>query len=285
MKGLEMAQGLRKDAISPFAPLAVHVPADLCFTDSIAPRIRSGSRSRPTQRRLERGPSIARDRTLPDLDLLSLLAHQIMTPLTLIDACAQRMIRRAGEMDTAEIEQRATRIRAATTRLSTLVRSLIERAKVDSGCTVHWQTCDLSDLLAQACDPVRQLQPSREFKVDLKHARTFRGDPLLLEQLVAILVCNAAKYSPGETPIEITAESGRDGVTLSVTDHGIGVPEEDLDRLFEPYYRATNASGYHGAGLGLNLARRIAQMHGGTIRVQTRVDVGSTFTVFLPKHK
>jgi signal transduction histidine kinase len=206
-----------------------------------------------------------------------------MTPLALIDAAAQRMIRHAGEMDPAEVEVRATRIRAATTRLSTLVRSLIERAKLDAGCSVHWQPCDLGDLLENACDPVRQLQPAREFKINLKEPGSFSADALLIEQLLAILVCNAAKYSPADRPIEISAAVEPQGVTVSVTDHGIGVPEADLQRLFEPYFRAGNAVGYHGVGLGLNLARRIAQMHGGTIRVRTQLGAGSTFTVFLPR--
>jgi signal transduction histidine kinase len=280
-----MTQSLRRDATSTFVTTAVHVPADLCFTESTTLRARSGSRSRLMQRRPERSISTLRDRALPDLDLLSLLAHEIMSPLTLIDASAQRMIRHAGEMDTAEIELRASRIRAATTRLATLVRSLIDRAKLDSGSSVQWQTCDLATVLDHACDLIRQLQPSRNFKMDLRKAGKFRGDPLLLEQLFAILVSNAAKYSPAEAPIEITAKVERHGVTVSVTDHGIGIPENDLGRLFEPYFRAANVTGYHGAGLGLSLARRIAQLHGGTVRVQSRHQIGSTFTLFMPAHE
>jgi signal transduction histidine kinase len=217
-----------------------------------------------------------------EFDLLSLLAHQLMTPLVLIDNSAQKMIRRAGEMDAAEIETRAARIRTATSRLSTLVRSLMERARFDQGQgAVLRQECSLETIVALACEPVRQSQPERAITLQVEGGR-FMGDPLLLEQLVAILACNAAKYSPVETPIEITAAIRPDGVTIAVSDHGIGIPAADMGRLFQPYFRSENAAGYNGAGLGLHLASRIAHLHGGTIDAESREGQGSTFTVTLP---
>jgi signal transduction histidine kinase len=204
-----------------------------------------------------------------------------MTPLTLIDASAQRMTRRSGVMDAGEIELRAGRIRAATARLSVLVRSIIERAKLETGAAMY-QECDLRALIGQACDPTLIFQPTRRFKIDLGRNIRFLGDPLLLEQLLAILVCNAAKYSPVDSPIEITGRRVGGSIRITVTDHGIGIPEADLPHLFEPYFRAANAARYHGSGIGLNLAARIARLHGGSVRVDSHLDAGSTFTVLLP---
>jgi signal transduction histidine kinase len=275
-----MVQGLRQESKTSRSATPIHFSADVRIVDGA--RSRAGASSRSFRQRSGRGATHPQERArAEDIDLLSLLAHQIMTPLTLIDASAQRMTRRSGAMDPDEIKLRAGRIRAATARLSMLVRSIIERAKLEAGAAMY-QECELRTLIRRACDPVRIFQPARLFKIDLGPDTRFLGDPLLLEQLLAILVCNAGKYSPVDSPIEITGAIVDEVVRITVTDRGIGIPEADLPRLFEPYFRAANATGYHGAGLGLNLAARIARLHAGSIHVDTRLKSGTTFTVLLP---
>ena len=275
-----MVQGLRQEATTSHAAAPIHVSAEIRIVDGA--RTRASVSSRAVRQRGARGVTHTQERArAEDVDLLSLLAHQVMTPLTLIDASAQRMMRRSDAMDADEIKLRAGRIRSATARLSLLVRSIIERAKLEAGAAMY-QKCELRSLIGRACDPALIFQPTRRFKIDLGRNIRFLGDPLLLEQLLAILVCNAAKYSPVDSPIEITGKIIDGAVQITVTDHGIGIPEADLPRLFEPYFRAANAARYHGAGLGLNLAARIARLHGGSIRVDSQIKAGSTFTVLLP---
>lgn len=277
-----MARGLEREMSAQQVKLAAHVPVDGLSVEETPLRKRRPTLSRLRSTRLETDRSQPEMRPAAEVDLLSLLAHQLMTPLILIDNSAQKMIRRAGNMDAAEIETRAFRIRNAANRLSTLVRSLMERARLDQGRgALLWQKCSLDDVIAQGCEPVRQAQPERAFSCRIEGG-PFNGDPLLLEQLVAILVCNAAKYSSAETAIEIAATVGLDGVTIAVSDRGIGIPAADMPRLFEPYFRSRNAAEYGGAGLGLHLASRIAHLHGGTIAVKSREGEGSTFTVTLP---
>jgi signal transduction histidine kinase len=278
--GIEMVQGLRQESTTSRPAAPIRLSADIRIVDGA--RTRAGASSRSLRQRGGRGVTTPQERArAEDVDLLCLLAHQIMTPLTLIDASAQRMARRSGAMNADEIKLRAGRIRAATARLSVLVRSIIERAKLEAGAAMY-QQCKLRTLVGQACDPALIFQPARLFKFDLGPNIRFLGDPLLLEQLLAILVCNAAKYSPVDSPIEITGAIIDGAVRITVTDHGIGIPKADLPRLFEPYFRAANAAGYHGAGLGLNLAARIARLHSGSISVDTRLKSGTTFTVLLP---
>ena len=108
------------------------------------------------------------------------------------------------------------------------------------------------------------------------------GDPKLLSQLFSNLLSNAIKYSPGGGSIDISAEAVSEEVVVAVVDHGIGIPESDLDRLFERYQRGSNVSGIVGTGVGLYLAKMIVDMHGGRIEVQSKEDEGSRFTVRFP---
>jgi signal transduction histidine kinase len=217
-------------------------------------------------------------------DLLPLLAHQLLTPLALIDTAAQRMARRATEMSPEEIEARATRIRSATTRLSTLVQAILSRTKLGSGeLAVDPQACRVGDLLSRMRDHVNCLQPTRKLLIQAPQAGdVFWADPLLIEQVFTVLVCNAMKYSPPHKEIEIGGRIENGFVTLSVRDHGIGIPASDLPRIFDPFFRSQNASRYMGTGLGLNLADRIVRLHGGFIEVKSREGHGSTFTIKLP---
>jgi two-component system phosphate regulon sensor histidine kinase PhoR len=111
------------------------------------------------------------------------------------------------------------------------------------------------------------------------------GDARRLEQVAANLVDNAVKYSPAGRSVEVQAEGGADGaVQFSVTDHGIGLAPEHLERIFEQFYRVdseqTRAIG--GTGLGLAICQRIVAAHGGQITVTSEEGSGSTFTVVLP---
>jgi len=106
------------------------------------------------------------------------------------------------------------------------------------------------------------------------------GDPKLLFQVFSNLLSNAVKYSPG--PIEVEARLEGNEVLVAVSDRGIGIPEKDLDRLFERYHRGSNVSGIVGTGLGLYLVKMVVDLHGGSVAVDSREGEGSRFTVRLP---
>ena len=110
------------------------------------------------------------------------------------------------------------------------------------------------------------------------------GDPKLLFQAINNLLSNAIKYSPGGGPINITSQIDAEQLVVSVQDHGIGIPEVDLGKLFLRHYRGSNVSGIVGTGVGLYLAKIVIELHGGEIGVQSREGEGSQFTVRLPAH-
>jgi two-component system sensor histidine kinase SenX3 len=101
------------------------------------------------------------------------------------------------------------------------------------------------------------------------------------------LVSNAIKYSPNNTQVTVTAARDGESVAISVADQGYGIPEADLSRIFEKFYRVPRVedAGVPGTGLGLALVREIAELHGGTVTVASKINLGSTFTLRIPLAK
>lgn len=110
------------------------------------------------------------------------------------------------------------------------------------------------------------------------------GDAGQLERGLLNLVSNAVKFTPAGGHVGITASSGEEGVEIAVTDSGIGIPAEEIPRLFRRFFRATNATAaaIPGTGLGLAIAMSVAKAHGGTISVTSSLGEGTTFTMRLP---
>jgi len=105
------------------------------------------------------------------------------------------------------------------------------------------------------------------------------GDAKLLFQVFSNLLSNAIKYSPGGGAIEVAAENTADEVVVAISDHGIGIPPSDLDRLFERYHRGSNVSGIVGTGVGLYLVKMVVDLQGGSIAVKSREGEGARFAM------
>jgi signal transduction histidine kinase len=112
---------------------------------------------------------------------------------------------------------------------------------------------------------------------------TIRGDPSSLDELVGNLVDNAVRYTPAGGTVTVEVDSIEGEAAVSVRDTGPGISPEDLERIFEPFYRGSAQKNIPGTGLGLPIVKRIAERHGGRVEVQTALGKGSTFRVFLPR--
>jgi signal transduction histidine kinase len=108
------------------------------------------------------------------------------------------------------------------------------------------------------------------------------ADPRLLRQIVTNLISNALKYSPKGGTVNISLQCKDKHIEIVVQDHGIGIPETDLPRMFNAFQRASNVSGVSGTGLGLAIVKQAVDLHGGTVDLESEVDVGTKFTVKLP---
>ncbi|HYE53106.1 MAG TPA: tetratricopeptide repeat protein [Azospirillaceae bacterium] len=215
---------------------------------------------------------------------VSMVSHQFRTPLAVIDSNAQRMMRRATALPPAEIVERAEKIRGSTQRLTALMESTLNAARLEVGdFTPVPKPFDLVVLLSEIVSTHHDVAPDREifFESDVS-ALPVRADRALVEQAVSNLVANAVKYSPAGSPIWVGLASGGAGVSISVADQGIGIPPEELPKIFDRFFRASNVASKPGTGIGLNFACQVIRMHGGDIRVESRQGEGTTFTVLLP---
>jgi signal transduction histidine kinase len=142
---------------------------------------------------------------------------------------------------------------------------------------------DLAALVPEICHLQRELTPDAEI-LDRMASQPLMvyGDASLLSQVFGNLLSNAIKYSPNAGLIQVTAVKQRAQVAVVIEDHGIGIPETELEQVFERYYRGSNTSGIAGSGVGLYLVRTIVELHKGSVALYSREGEGSRFTVRLP---
>jgi signal transduction histidine kinase len=242
-------------------------------------------RQRKAQIRAE--ASLEREREVSRLHraFVSMVSHQFRTPLAIIDSSAQRMIRRGAGMPPEEVTSRAGKIREATRRLTRLMESTLNAARLEAGeINFNPRDCDIAALIREACAHQRELAPSALLEEQLEGLPThLHCDPTLVEQAVANLVSNAVKYSPPGAPVLLRGATGPGGAAvLEVVDQGVGIPADELGRVFDRFFRARTAEGVTGTGIGLAFARHVARLHGGDVTVVSEEGKGSIFTLRLP---
>ncbi|MET0746379.1 MAG: HAMP domain-containing sensor histidine kinase [Microvirga sp.] len=223
---------------------------------------------------------------LPDYrpDYISLLAHQLLTPLTTILSSADGLIRRASQMTDSDVRNRAGKIRRAGLRLTEMIQAILSHTRATAGAmNPDVDDFDLSVMIRRVCGHQQEDHPTHPIDIDVgDRPFRFHGDPLLLEQAVTIVIANAVKYSPADSLIRVVGKPDDGTVSISIRDQGIGVLSDDLPHLTEPFYRGHNARHMPGTGLGLSLARHIVDLHGGALKVESREGRGTTVTITLP---
>jgi two-component system, OmpR family, sensor kinase len=234
---------------------------------------------------------LAAERHLTSLqrNFVSMASHEFRTPLTIIDAHAQRLIKLNKRLPGEEITERAGKIRAAVLRMTHLMENLLNSSRlVDSGTELYFHPVDmdLAALLREVCQLHREISPKAQILQRLgTEPLMMVGDPKLLFQVFSNILANAIKYSPGGGLIKFDAAVDDDHIVVAIEDNGIGIPEKDLARLFDRYFRASNASGMVGTGVGLYLVRMVVALHDGHVSVESKEGEGSRFTVRLPARK
>ncbi|MCG7391943.1 HAMP domain-containing histidine kinase [Microvirga sp. ACRRW] len=224
-------------------------------------------------------------KTAQPLDRIALLAHQLRTPLSAINALAQGMMRRAERMSSEDVRTRAEKIWRASLRLDELIETIMSYTRASAGGMLLNPTeFNPESLIRRACKEQSNHDPERPFTIDIqKLPEIIIGDPILLEQALVIVLSNAIKYSDSDTPISVRARPSREGVMVVVKDEGIGVSERDLPFLMQPFFRGHNAKEITGTGLGLSLAWHIIMLHGGSLHIASKEGHGTTVTLTIPE--
>ena len=210
-------------------------------------------------------------------------SHELRTPLTSIRGNIG-FLRRVDDMDPADRDAALADVSSEVERMSRLVNDLLMLARADAGQHLPKSTVEVAPLVREVARQARFLGDGEAVRVSLDHLDEARvhGDPDHIKQLLLILADNAIKYTPPGGQVSLAARRDNGHLSLEVSDTGLGIARQEQDRIFERFYRADPSRSGQGAGLGLAIARWIAEEHGGRISVDSAPGRGSTFRVELP---
>ena len=214
--------------------------------------------------------------------LLNSISHELRTPIATITGSASLLEAQYNGDDRMRAEL-VRSIQGAAGRLNRLVANLLDMSRLDAGrlkLKLDW--CDVGEVIGVAAQRVEECLRHRPLNYR-RAARSAVGamDFVLMEQVLVNLLDNACNYSPPEAPISIEAVIRRGKLVIAVTDEGKGIPPDDLERIFDKFYRVPGtASG--GTGLGLSICRGLVEAHGGTLTAENAPGAGARFIIMLP---
>ncbi len=222
-------------------------------------------------------------------NFVALVSHQFRTPLAVIDSTAQRLMRgarKAGGANAEQVLERMGETRNTVEGLTRLLDSVLTSVKLESG-AIHLQAqpMNLAQLAGAVVASNAPLLQDRALRVDVAgEVPNYRcvGDAALLEHVLQNLLANACKYTLAASPLAVHLQYSATQLRCTVRDWGPGVAADELPFLFERFYRGTHSQATEGTGLGLYLARSIAQLHGGDLLADLPADGGLAVTLTLP---
>ncbi|HTV93318.1 MAG TPA: HAMP domain-containing sensor histidine kinase [Verrucomicrobiae bacterium] len=214
-------------------------------------------------------------------DLVATLAHDIKGPLTSIVGFAELL--EEGFLEGDDATDAARTIRTNAQRLATLANDMLALSRVEYGeLEIADDRVDVVDILRNAIESVAaEREIEKTFALENAYVR---GDAERLRQVFDNLLRNAIKYSPGGEPLRVRLEESGLNFTIAVEDRGIGIPPDEIPKLFNRFARASNArkAKIAGTGVGLFIVKTIVEGHGGTVALQSALGSGSTFSIALP---
>jgi PAS domain S-box-containing protein len=246
--------------------------------------------------------ALEKERELGELksSFVAMTSHEFRTPLSTIQSSAELLERYQQRLSPEKQLTHLQRIQIAVGRMTQMLNDILIISEVEAG-KLEFNPEPMN--LVQFCnDLVEDLQlcAKKSQAIVFTHQSDYREqdnallnsrdlddfqhqlDAKLLRQILSNLLSNALKYSPAGSTVQFNLSFLESKVVFRVQDQGIGIPPEDLSRLFESFHRATNVGTIQGTGLGLAIVKQFVDLHGGKITVESTVDQGSTFTVTLP---
>ncbi|MFN8440392.1 MAG: PAS domain S-box protein [Caldilineaceae bacterium] len=216
---------------------------------------------------------------------ISMTSHEFRTPLTAILATAETLSTYRHKLNSEQIDKRLLKIQEQVNYLKDIMEDVLQLSRLQSQRPVlNRAAFDLDLLCLEVIEEIRSeflaQHPLRYHCDDALKATAL--DKKLMRQIISNLLSNAVKYSPDCTPITLTASKIDGTLVLQVCDQGIGIPEDDLKHLFNPFHRATNVGTIAGTGLGMAITKESVEVQGGYLAVESAEGKGTSFTVHIP---
>lgn len=218
-------------------------------------------------------------------DFVANVSHELKTPVGALSLLAEAIL--SAPDDSEAVQRFAERMQSESTRLSNLINDIIDLSRLQSDDPLsHAEEIDIAEVVGQAVEEVRTLAIAQDIEIVESMVTGLRmlGDRGQVLMAVRNLLANAIAYSPAHTRVAVAMRINDAIIEIDVKDQGMGIPEHDLERIFERFYRVDPARsrGTGGTGLGLAIVKHVCRNHGGECRVWSEVGVGSTFTLRFP---
>jgi two-component system sensor histidine kinase KdpD len=214
--------------------------------------------------------------------LLNSISHDLRTPMVSITGTLTSLEEEEATLDEATRRSLITMAREEAERLNRLVGNLLEMTRIEAGALrAAQEPCDVQEVVSAAIDRLGHRLEGRPVTIEAP-AMLVPMDFVLMAQVLVNLLDNALKYSPPGTPIGVEAQVAGRVLKIAVTDRGAGIPPEDLEHIFDKFYRVHRPESVGGTGLGLAICKAIVEAHQGRIYAQNRPGGGSVFTLILP---
>jgi signal transduction histidine kinase len=219
-------------------------------------------------------------------EFLSVASHELRTPLTTIKGYTQLLHQTIEDLPAEERGTYLNAVLGEIDRMMGLISELLDVSRIETNrLQIERQAIRWLEFIERRASAFRVQNPARVIAFNgPARETTLHVDPDRMRQVVDNLLSNAVKYSPEGSPIEVTAVIEDGHMLTSVIDRGIGIPADEIPKLFERFHRARNVSSryYGGLGLGLYIAKAIIEAHNGSIAVKSQEGQGATFTIRLP---
>ena len=224
------------------------------------------------------------ERRLLNTRLVAMFSHDFRNPLASI-LSSNSLLRDYGQRMEAERQTlHFNRVEASVRRLMQMLDDMLVVAQMEVGkLEFQPEVLSLENFFQDMVDEFQALHAETHHIIyKSEFHENIEGDPRLLRQIAANFISNAVKYSPRGSEIQVSLKPANDHVILKVKDNGIGIPPDDLAKVFASFHRAANVGNIAGTGLGLAIAQQAAELHGGTVSLESEVGIGTTITVQIP---
>lgn len=223
-------------------------------------------------------------------NFISNASHELRTPLTIVSAEAELALSKVSSRE-SEIKRSLLTIQAEAEHLENILTSLLSLAQSGfDGKKQRWEDIRLDELIWDVKTTVDMVNPDNQIHIDFSDlpenadSLNLHGSLNLLKLAVTNIVSNACKYSDNRR-VDLALSVTPSNIVISVKDQGIGIPEDELQHVFEPFFRASNTTRYNGYGVGLPLSLNIIRLHKGTISISTVEESGTEMRILLPRGK
>lgn len=231
--------------------------------------------------------SLVKEKELNELKsrFVSMASHEFRTPLSTILSSVS-LISKYPDDARDKREKHIHRIKSAITNLTNILNDFLSIGKLEEGKILpQFEEVDLSDLILEVVDEIEQaLKTGQQVLCDCDPHILMQSDPRMLKNVFLNLLSNASKYSDADQPIEVSCKAEGEMLRISIKDHGTGIPKEEQTNIFSRFFRAANVTNIQGTGLGLYIVKKYVEMLGGEIFFSSKLNIGTTFFLKLPKN-